>query len=444
MRAWLHRSSSVLCFLNPCRGAAEQPTPFDASPIEGLHFLIGDHLAPGHPTFKDQKLPMVEFPSGVTRPIWESDNPEQQGIIHLFGEMDLPLADTRDEAYERAKKIAEAVGYEVSKHETNGLVLVGQTPHEFLLVKYDDQSRQISDIEVLDFEQWQQPVHPGHRLMTDEIREQLPELYANEKIGLEAIAPVKYFTPDSNWTWYASEFDGEDRFFGLVAGFEVELGYFSLSELQSVRGAMGLPIERDLYYEPQTLQQLLDKHRKERMEQTTQAERQQREPLTMARITRIAREFLLKTGRHLPVVIIEGDRRTDMILVEDMPSTHEERAQEMARMGFTMAKRQDVGKLQQMVLVTEGWLSVATEDRPAQTPPSKDPERVEVLVINQIDVPKREYKLMLLEIIRDDDGKIQDVRPHKSMEESEGMDAESPLLDALLMGYLAAQDPPKD
>jgi hypothetical protein len=35
---------------------------------------------------------------------------------------------------------------------------------------------------------------------------------------------VKYFTPDSNWTWYASEFDGEDTFFGPVAGFEVELG----------------------------------------------------------------------------------------------------------------------------------------------------------------------------------------------------------------------------
>ena len=47
------------------------------------------------------------------------------------------------------------------------------------------------------------------------------------------------------------EFDGSDTFFGLVSGFEVELGYFSLSELQSVRGAFGEPVvERDLHFVP--------------------------------------------------------------------------------------------------------------------------------------------------------------------------------------------------
>ena len=64
-------------------------------------------------------------------------------------------------------------------------------------------------------------------LLDQASREKLPELYSNEEKGLEAIAPVKFFTPDSNCTWYASEFDGEDTFFGLVSGFEVELEYFS-------------------------------------------------------------------------------------------------------------------------------------------------------------------------------------------------------------------------
>ena len=44
----------------------------------------------------------------------------------------------------------------------------------------------------------------------------------------------------------AFEFDGHDLFFGLVEGHVKELGYFSLSELQRVKGPMGLPIERDL------------------------------------------------------------------------------------------------------------------------------------------------------------------------------------------------------
>ncbi|SRR5258706_217466 len=102
------------------------------------------------------------------------------------------------------------------------------------------------------------------QLLDQENRNKLPKLYANEEKGLEAEALVKFFTPDSNWTWYASEFDGEDIFFGLVSGFEVELGYFSLSELEGVKGPMGLPIERDLHYKPETLSKLMEKHRKER------------------------------------------------------------------------------------------------------------------------------------------------------------------------------------
>lgn len=93
-------------------------------------------------------------------------------------------------------------------------------------------------------------------LLPDEIRAALPELYANEELGLQAQAIVKFFTPDSNWTWYASEFDGEDIFFGLVIGMEMELGYFSLSELANVRGPLGLPIERDLHFKQKTLQEL--------------------------------------------------------------------------------------------------------------------------------------------------------------------------------------------
>ena len=59
---------------------------------------------------------------------------------------------------------------------------------------------------------------------------------------------VKYFTPWSNWTWFATEFDGDDTFFGLVDGFEKEWGSFSLSELKGLTGFGGLGIERDLYF----------------------------------------------------------------------------------------------------------------------------------------------------------------------------------------------------
>lgn len=94
------------------------------------------------------------------------------------------------------------------------------------------------------------------KLLTKAVEKKLPPIYAQSEKGDDAIAYVKFFTPDSNWTWYATEFDGEDSFFGLIKGFETELGYFSLSELQKARGPLGLKIERDLYWSPKTLKQI--------------------------------------------------------------------------------------------------------------------------------------------------------------------------------------------
>lgn len=100
----------------------------------------------------------------------------------------------------------------------------------------------------------------GRNLLDKASREKLPPLYSGEEQGTESLAQVKFFTPDAQWTWYASEFDGEDIFFGLVVGQEIELGYFSLKEMQDARGPMELQIERDLYFEPKSLRELKDYH----------------------------------------------------------------------------------------------------------------------------------------------------------------------------------------
>lgn len=111
-----------------------------------------------------------------------------------------------------------------------------------------------------------EPSPTGENLLDKASREKLPPLYSGEKDGLEALAQVKFFMPAGSWTWYASEFDQDDIFFGLVVGFEVELGYYSLRELQEVRGPMGLLIERDLYFEPKSLRELMEWHRRNRRE----------------------------------------------------------------------------------------------------------------------------------------------------------------------------------
>ena len=91
-------------------------------------------------------------------------------------------------------------------------------------------------------------------LLPDEIAATLPPLGSQDGLGYDAVAHLKLFTPDSSWTWYCTEYDPEERvFFGLVIGMEAELGYFSLDELEAARGPLGLPIERDLHFEPMPL-----------------------------------------------------------------------------------------------------------------------------------------------------------------------------------------------
>ena len=95
------------------------------------------------------------------------------------------------------------------------------------------------------------------KMLTKAIIAKLPALYSTESVPLEQkVAVVKFFTPWSNWTWYAVEgeqWDDDFRFFGRVDGQESEWGYFTLSELESVRGKFGLKIERDLHFGPQPL-----------------------------------------------------------------------------------------------------------------------------------------------------------------------------------------------
>jgi len=91
-------------------------------------------------------------------------------------------------------------------------------------------------------------------LISSNLLEQIPDLYETEE-NSNPICFVKLFTPDSNFTWYIIELSKENKdiCFGYVEGLENELGYFSLKELKSIRGSLGLPVERDITFKPTPL-----------------------------------------------------------------------------------------------------------------------------------------------------------------------------------------------
>jgi len=89
------------------------------------------------------------------------------------------------------------------------------------------------------------------KLMTKAVEAVMPAIMSTDDISLEEKkVVVKFFTPDSNWTWYVFEGDkqanGDWEFFGMVHGMYKEMGSFMLSELEELRGPLGLKVERDL------------------------------------------------------------------------------------------------------------------------------------------------------------------------------------------------------
>ena len=92
------------------------------------------------------------------------------------------------------------------------------------------------------------------KLLTKEIIDRVPALYAQEELGSEAIIHAKFFDPCGSWSWYMTELNPDTLVaFGLVDGFERELGYFSILELEGIKNRLGIGIERDIDFAPKRL-----------------------------------------------------------------------------------------------------------------------------------------------------------------------------------------------
>ena len=92
-------------------------------------------------------------------------------------------------------------------------------------------------------------------LLTAAEAARLPALHTTDSVPLaDKVAQVKFFTPWTDWTWFAIEYSPADRLaWGWVIGIEQECGYFNLDEMEAIRGPGGLRIERDVHFRPTRL-----------------------------------------------------------------------------------------------------------------------------------------------------------------------------------------------
>jgi len=103
------------------------------------------------------------------------------------------------------------------------------------------------------------------KLMTKELEGRFEEIGSQEEVK-DPVIIAKFFNPAGAGTWFATEYDPEDKiFFGYVSLFgdyNDEWGSFSLEELESVKGLFGLGIERDLYFKETPSSELIKQYTK--------------------------------------------------------------------------------------------------------------------------------------------------------------------------------------
>jgi hypothetical protein len=157
-------------------------------------------------------------------------------------------------------------------------------------------------------------------------------------------------------------------------------------------------------------------------------------PITLEEVVSNAKEIMMREGKHIPVLIMEADHKVVAGQIPDMPPTHGERVELMRFLGQAAAQSGRVNHLQQVFMVTEGWMSEPKEVEDKLIRPSEDPDRKEVLIISAIQLNEHKKYLKVYEVFRDQSEQVTTMEkfvPDTPDETS----VEIPLLDAFVQGF---------
>jgi hypothetical protein len=144
-------------------------------------------------------------------------------------------------------------------------------------------------------------------------------------------------------------------------------------------------------------------------------------------IADLAKQIMLQDGYHSPIVFVKGTNGKVVIQLKSFGDTSDKRVRDMLNAGTMTACKSNVGELDLIVFVNEAWMGRNIDVRPSQ-----DPKRIEVLIINSLDVRTQEERLLPFEVKRDPKGKVSDL---KEMVLPEAVETKGRLLPAFQKGY---------
>jgi hypothetical protein len=151
-------------------------------------------------------------------------------------------------------------------------------------------------------------------------------------------------------------------------------------------------------------------------------------------IASMAKDHLLKTGGHPPTVLVIGTRGTVEGHLEVDMANHQEKVNAMRILGKVLSKERKLGDLRKVFFISEAWISVP--GKPGSNPmrPSLDPNRVEILLVSELDMASKKSSILLYEMVRDQGGELREVIPYQFEDDKKG-ETRSYLLEAFVSGY---------
>ena len=160
--------------------------------------------------------------------------------------------------------------------------------------------------------------------------------------------------------------------------------------------------------------------------------------ITIEEIISNAKEIMLRDGSHIPTLIVEGSKSLVGGQIPDLPPTHGERVELMRFLGQAAAKSGRVDQLQQVFMVSEGWMNEPSEDKSTNMRPSEDPNRKEVLIISAIQMKERKKQMEIFEVVRNSDEQVVSFEKFLPDTEKKVESVDIPLLDAFVQGFQTA------
>src|SRR5258706_1581238 len=159
--------------------------------------------------------------------------------------------------------------------------------------------------------------------------------------------------------------------------------------------------------------------------------------ISFEEVTLVAKEMTLKNGGHEALFIMDGSKHIIAGGVGTLPATHDSRIRLMQSAGRYAARSGEVGRLRQVFMISEGWMSRSKEGKPLKMRPIHDPDRKEVLIVSGLQIQEQLKYLKMFEMKRDQDGRLINLEELIPDTGKNGK-IEIPLVDAFAEGFQLA------